>query len=171
MTIEEGAQASDGSTFLSTGNANPVDGLVGYHVYGSESNNRGFSLDWQTTGVPGWSLGLDTTYGDCYLFNYGAGTYQFRLRGDTGQLELGPNVPHPQRLRVALGYPFGVSVPNSPSASRFRPAVKNSVFGPAPGVEGFYLANGFSGHGFQHAPVVGKLLTEMVVEGRAGKGN
>lgn len=33
--------------------------------------------------------------------------------------------------------------------------------------EGLYLANGFSGHGFQHAPVVGKLLAEMIVEGKA----
>jgi sarcosine oxidase subunit beta len=35
------------------------------------------------------------------------------------------------------------------------------------GVEGFYLANGFSGHGFQHAPIVGKLLTELIVDGAA----
>lgn len=44
---------------------------------------------------------------------------------------------------------------------------RHPVLGPAPGVDGFYLANGFSGHGFQHAPVVGKLLAEMIVEGRA----
>jgi sarcosine oxidase subunit beta len=34
-------------------------------------------------------------------------------------------------------------------------------------VEGFYLANGFSGHGFQHAPVVGKLIAEEIVLGSA----
>lgn len=34
-------------------------------------------------------------------------------------------------------------------------------------VPGLYLANGFSGHGFQHAPVVGKLLAEMIVGGAA----
>jgi glycine/D-amino acid oxidase-like deaminating enzyme len=34
-------------------------------------------------------------------------------------------------------------------------------------VAGFYLANGFSGHGFQHAPVVGKLLAELIVDGAA----
>lgn len=33
--------------------------------------------------------------------------------------------------------------------------------------EGLFMANGFSGHGFQHAPVVGKLLAEMIVEGEA----
>lgn len=44
---------------------------------------------------------------------------------------------------------------------------RHPILGPAPGVEGFLLANGFSGHGFQHAPVVGKLLAELVVDGRA----
>ena len=44
---------------------------------------------------------------------------------------------------------------------------RHPVIGPAPGVEGFLLANGFSGHGFQHAPIVGKLLAELVVDGRA----
>jgi sarcosine oxidase subunit beta len=32
---------------------------------------------------------------------------------------------------------------------------------------GLYLACGFSGHGFQHAPIVGKLLAEMIVDGEA----
>jgi sarcosine oxidase subunit beta len=44
---------------------------------------------------------------------------------------------------------------------------RHPVIGPAPGVSGLLLANGFSGHGFQHAPVVGKLLAELVVEGAA----
>jgi sarcosine oxidase subunit beta len=44
---------------------------------------------------------------------------------------------------------------------------RHPIIGPAPGVDGLLLANGFSGHGFQHAPVVGKLLAELVVEGAA----
>ena len=44
---------------------------------------------------------------------------------------------------------------------------RHPVIGQAPGVSGFFLANGFSGHGFQHAPVVGKLLAEMIVDGEA----
>jgi sarcosine oxidase subunit beta len=43
---------------------------------------------------------------------------------------------------------------------------RHPIIGPAP-VEGLWLANGFSGHGFQHAPVVGKLLAEMIVAGAA----
>ena len=44
---------------------------------------------------------------------------------------------------------------------------RHPIIGPAPGVDGLLLANGFSGHGFQHAPIVGKLIAELVVVGRA----
>ncbi len=43
---------------------------------------------------------------------------------------------------------------------------RHPIIGPSP-VEGLWLANGFSGHGFQHAPVVGLLLAEMIVDGAA----
>ena len=43
---------------------------------------------------------------------------------------------------------------------------RHPIIGEAP-IAGLYLANGFSGHGFQHAPIVGKLLAELIVEGRA----
>ncbi|MEO8424246.1 MAG: FAD-dependent oxidoreductase [Actinomycetota bacterium] len=41
---------------------------------------------------------------------------------------------------------------------------RHPIIGESP-VRGLFLANGFSGHGFQHAPVVGKLLAELVVDG------
>jgi sarcosine oxidase subunit beta len=44
---------------------------------------------------------------------------------------------------------------------------RHPIIGEAPAVRGFFLANGFSGHGFQHAPIVGKLLAEMIVQGEA----
>src|SRR3990172_6741673 len=44
---------------------------------------------------------------------------------------------------------------------------RHPILGQAPGLQGFYLANGFSGHGFQHAPVGGRLLAEMIVEAGA----
>ena len=43
---------------------------------------------------------------------------------------------------------------------------RHPILGATP-VEGLWLANGFSGHGFQHAPVVGLLLAEMIVHGAA----
>jgi sarcosine oxidase, subunit beta len=42
----------------------------------------------------------------------------------------------------------------------------NAVLGPPAGRDGFLLANGFSGHGFMHAPAVGQLLAEWIVDGR-----
>lgn len=33
-------------------------------------------------------------------------------------------------------------------------------------MSGFYLACGFSGHGFMHGPVAGKLMAELILEGR-----
>ena len=44
---------------------------------------------------------------------------------------------------------------------------RHPILGEAPGVPGLLLATGFSGHGFQHAPVVGKLLAEMILQGEA----
>jgi sarcosine oxidase, subunit beta len=41
------------------------------------------------------------------------------------------------------------------------------ILGRAPSLEGFFLANGFSGHGFQHAPAVGQLMAEEIVDGQA----
>lgn len=44
---------------------------------------------------------------------------------------------------------------------------RHPVLGPAPEVSGCYLANGFSGHGFQQGPIVGKLLAEQICDGTA----
>ncbi len=42
----------------------------------------------------------------------------------------------------------------------------NALLGKHPGLEGFYMAIGFSGHGFQQAPAVGKALSELIRLGR-----
>jgi len=41
------------------------------------------------------------------------------------------------------------------------------ILGRHPELPGFVLANGFSGHGFQHAPAVGQLIAEEIIDGRA----
>ncbi|MDP3017456.1 MAG: FAD-binding oxidoreductase, partial [Deltaproteobacteria bacterium] len=43
----------------------------------------------------------------------------------------------------------------------------HAILGKVPGLEGFILANGFSGHGFQHSPAVGKVISELIFEGKA----
>lgn len=40
------------------------------------------------------------------------------------------------------------------------------ILGEAPEVPGFYLANGFSGHGVMHAPATGKILSDLILTGK-----
>jgi sarcosine oxidase subunit beta len=37
------------------------------------------------------------------------------------------------------------------------------ILGEAPSVSGFFLANGFSGHGVMHAPATGKILSDLIL--------
>jgi sarcosine oxidase subunit beta len=43
----------------------------------------------------------------------------------------------------------------------------HAIVGEAPGRPGFFLANGSSGHGVMHAPAIGQLLSELILDGRA----
>jgi len=40
------------------------------------------------------------------------------------------------------------------------------ILGETPEVPGFFLANGFSGHGVMHAPATGKILSDLVLTGK-----
>ena len=41
----------------------------------------------------------------------------------------------------------------------------NPIIGRHPDVDGFFLANGFSGHGLMMAPATGKALAEIITSG------
>ncbi|MBN1656771.1 MAG: FAD-binding oxidoreductase [Anaerolineae bacterium] len=41
----------------------------------------------------------------------------------------------------------------------------NPIIGALPEARGFYCAIGFSGHGFQQAPTVGRILSELILDG------
>lgn len=43
----------------------------------------------------------------------------------------------------------------------------HAILGPAPGLRGFFLAAGFSGHGFQHSPAVGQVLAKLLIGEKA----
>ena len=45
---------------------------------------------------------------------------------------------------------------------------KHAILGAAPGCANFFLVNGSSGHGVMHAPALGHLLAEIILDGRAG---
>ena len=42
----------------------------------------------------------------------------------------------------------------------------NAIVGPVPGLDNLLVANGFSGHGLQQAPGVGRAIAEFIVHGR-----
>lgn len=43
----------------------------------------------------------------------------------------------------------------------------HAVVGAAPGIPGFFLANGFSGHGVMHSPAACRAIAELIVRGRS----
>jgi sarcosine oxidase subunit beta len=43
----------------------------------------------------------------------------------------------------------------------------HAILGAAPGIPGFFLANGFSGHGVMHSPAAGRAIAELIVRGRS----
>ena len=42
----------------------------------------------------------------------------------------------------------------------------HAIIGWAPGVDGFFLAVGFGGHGFQHSPATGRYVAEWLLDGK-----
>ncbi len=44
---------------------------------------------------------------------------------------------------------------------------KHAILGAAPGCPNFFLVNGSSGHGVMHAPALGHLLAEIILDGKA----
>jgi len=44
---------------------------------------------------------------------------------------------------------------------------QNAIIGEVPEVKGFICAVGFSGHGIMHAPIAGKLVSELIIDGKS----
>jgi glycine/D-amino acid oxidase-like deaminating enzyme len=69
-------------------------------------------------------------------------------------IELAEFVPAFESLKLVRGW-AGLYAVNTQDA--------NSILGEWPELKGFYLANGFSGHGLQQGPAVGRYLTELIL--------
>ncbi len=70
---------------------------------------------------------------------------------------LAARIPQFERLRVVASWAGHYA---------YNTFDQNAVIGPHPGVEGFLFINGFSGHGLQQAPAMGRGLAEWIVSGR-----
>ncbi len=44
----------------------------------------------------------------------------------------------------------------------------HAVLGPVPELPGFFVANGFSGHGVMHSPATGRILADLILHGSTG---
>ena len=69
--------------------------------------------------------------------------------------ELAEFVPAFDRLKLVRGW-AGLYAVNTLDG--------NAILGEWPEVKGLYLANGFSGHGLQQAPAVGRYLSELILK-------
>jgi glycine/D-amino acid oxidase-like deaminating enzyme len=68
--------------------------------------------------------------------------------------ELAEFIPELETLKLIRGW-AGLYAVNTLDA--------NAILGEWPELKGFYLANGFSGHGFQQAAAVGRHLSELIL--------
>ncbi len=41
----------------------------------------------------------------------------------------------------------------------------HAIIGPVPELQGFFCANGFSGHGVMHAPATGRIVSDLILKG------
>jgi sarcosine oxidase subunit beta len=44
---------------------------------------------------------------------------------------------------------------------------RNPILGPIPNIKGLLISAGFSGHGIMHAPIIGKIIAEMILGGKS----
>jgi sarcosine oxidase subunit beta len=42
----------------------------------------------------------------------------------------------------------------------------HAIIGPAPGINGLFFANGFSGHGVMHSPATGRITADLISHGK-----
>jgi glycine/D-amino acid oxidase-like deaminating enzyme len=115
------------------------------------------------------------------IINSGRGLSMRRESADTIGLSV-VNDEQPSTLEPSVDYDY---LPNIlPKAVHRLPALaeaelvggyagiiehtpdKHSVLDRLPEIDGYFLAFGFSGHGFQHSPIVGQVMAEMILDGQ-----
>jgi sarcosine oxidase subunit beta len=88
--------------------------------------------------------------------------------GDYVPLEVPVSLEPWVRARASWRHPLFADVQIRSSWSCYYEMTPDDhpIVGPVPGVEGLYIAAGFSGHGFMHAPAIAQLVVEQMLDGR-----
>jgi len=111
----------------------------------------------------------------------------FIMRSESGRIFLGWSDPdEPVGFNTSFDPDFidqvvSLGIPRSPLLEKVRVNAKrclaglyevtpdhHAIIGTCP-VHGLYLANGFSGHGMMHAPAVGMILTDLIIDGSTSR--
>ena len=89
--------------------------------------------------------------------------------GDYTPLEVPAALEPWVRARAAWRHPAFTDVEIRSSWSCYYEMTPDDhpIVGAVPGVDGLYIAAGFSGHGFMHAPATARLIVEEMLDGRA----
>jgi sarcosine oxidase, subunit beta len=89
--------------------------------------------------------------------------------GDFAPLVVPPALESWVRARAAWRHPLFADLRITDSWACFYEMTPDDhpVVGAVPGVAGLYVAAGFSGHGFMHAPATAQLVVEEMLDGRA----
>jgi FAD-dependent oxidoreductase domain-containing protein 1 len=65
-------------------------------------------------------------------------------------------------------YLFSVQVQSSWAGyNDYNTLDQNAIIGAHPVISNLVFANGFSGHGIQHSPAVGRAVSEVILDGRS----
>lgn len=106
------------------------------------------------------------------------------LQGRAGNMYIGNTSPPPDADGMDKGTNFSEMGRTAKNILEVIPALRRAkvirswvgildhtpddipIMGPAPKLDGLYLACGFSGHGFALTPVVGRLMAELITFGR-----
>jgi len=89
--------------------------------------------------------------------------------GDYAPLEVPASLEPWVRARAAWRHPAFADLDIVDSWSCYYEMTPDDhpIVGAVPGVAGLYVAAGFSGHGFMHAPATAQLVVEEMLDGRA----
>lgn len=89
--------------------------------------------------------------------------------GDYAPLEVPASLEPWVRARAAWRHPAFADLHIVASWSCYYEMTPDDhpIVGAVPGVAGLYIAAGFSGHGFMHAPATAQLVVEEMLDGRA----